>query len=261
VEAAISKLLSTCRMSEKKGASTSPGALTKLCTAVNKFKGDGFKTAVSNNPASLVNSMPQRFCTAGFHAEGLPQGILLASLITLHNKGEIASKVGTSVKVGTEARECGAGVKKGSNGSRGLGGRYECGVSEKEETEEGHEEEEEKERGIEEEHEEEHEEEERQSEEEETEEEEHAEGRMHEEHEEEQEDEERQEEEEKETEEEEYEGRAKDKKGSGPCMVVELSAALCARIPGGALLTMLLLSDGAETGGIGLDIPGGAERV
>ena len=101
---AISKLLSTCRMTEKNGASTSPGALTKLCTAVNKFKGDGFKRAVSNNPASLDSSILQRFYTAGFHAEGLPQGILLASLITLHKRGEIASKVGTSVKVGTEAK-------------------------------------------------------------------------------------------------------------------------------------------------------------
>lgn len=194
---AISKLLSTCRMTEKNGASTSPGALTKLCTAVNKFKGDGFKRAVSNNPASLDSSILQRFCTAGFHDEGLPQGILLASMITLHKRGEIASKVGTSVKVGTEAREGGAGVRNESKGSSGLEGGCEGGVgNEKEEKEEGYEEEEEQETGIEEEeHEEEHEEEERQLEEEETQEEEHAEG---------------------------TEGHKKEE--SGPCMVVELSA-------------------------------------
>ena len=100
-------------------------------------------SAVSNNPASLVSSILQRFCTAGFHAEGLPQGILLASLMTLHKREEIASKVGTSVNTGTEAREGGAGVKNESKGSSGLEGD-EVG-SEKEEKEEGHEEEKEEE--------------------------------------------------------------------------------------------------------------------
>ena len=122
-------------MSEKKGASTSPGALTKLCTAVNKFKGDGFVNARSNNPASRVSSILQRFCTAGFHAEGLPQGILLASLITLHKSGEITSKVGTSVKEGTDAREVGAGVRKGIKGSSGASGGTEGDEEEKEEDE------------------------------------------------------------------------------------------------------------------------------
>jgi len=116
VESTISKLLSQVEC-QKKGASTSPGALTKLCTAVNKFKGEGLAIAKSKSSASLVSSMFQRFCTAGFHAEGLPQGILLASLITLHKSGEIASKAGTSVKRGTEMIGAG-GVRKGSNGSR-----------------------------------------------------------------------------------------------------------------------------------------------
>ena len=87
-------------MSEKNGASTIPGAQTKLCTALNKFKDVGFAIAVSKSPASLLSSMLHRFCT-GFHVEGLPHGIRRAALITLHRCGEIVSKVGISVKIGT----------------------------------------------------------------------------------------------------------------------------------------------------------------
>ena len=106
-------------MSAKKGASTSPGAATKLCTVVNKFKGEGFERAKSNRPANRVSSMLQRFCTAGFHVEGLPHGILLASFTALNKRGEITSKVGTSVNEGTDVTEGGAEVKNGINGSRG----------------------------------------------------------------------------------------------------------------------------------------------
>jgi hypothetical protein len=173
--------------------------------------------------------MLQRFCTAGFQVAGLPHGILLASLITLHKRGEIASNVGNSVQMGTEAREAGAGAKKGSKGSRGVG-------NEEEETKEANDEEHEV---------------------------------QEEEQEEEEEEEQGKRQEEEETEEEEHEeGREKDKKEeSGPCMVVELSA------PGGrtedvekgtgdaitVLLILLLLSEGAETGGI-WDIPGGGRK-
>ena len=115
-------------MSEKNGASTIPGAQTKLCTALNKFKDVGFAIAVSKSPASLLSSMLHRFCTAGFHVEGLPHGTRRAALITLHRCGEIVSKVGSSVKIGTETSEAGAGARKGSSGSRGVSGGNAGGV-------------------------------------------------------------------------------------------------------------------------------------
>jgi len=99
--------------------------------------------------------------------------------MTLHKREEIA---GTSVNVGTEAREGGVGVKNESKGSSGLEGDGVTVGSEKEEKEEGYEE---AEKGEEEkEHEEEQEE---------------SEGQL-----------------EEETQEEEHEGREKDKKEKGP---------------------------------------------
>ena len=116
----MSKVLSKCRLSGKNGASTTPGALTKLCTALNKLTGEGSAIAASNRPASLVSSMHHRFYTAGFHAAGLPQGILRASVIALHKRGEMRSKEGISANERTEAG--GAGVaRKGGKGSRGMG--------------------------------------------------------------------------------------------------------------------------------------------
>jgi hypothetical protein len=98
-------------MSGKKGASTVPGAHTKLCTALNRLMGVGLSSAASNKVVSLISSMLQRFCTAGFQVEGFPHGIRRAALITLHREEEIISGVGSSVKVGTEEREVGAGVR------------------------------------------------------------------------------------------------------------------------------------------------------
>jgi len=66
-------------------------------------------------PAILHGGLP---ATAG-----LPQGILRASLITLHKRGEMSANDGNSVK----SMEEGAGARKGSRGSR-RGGGSEGGV-------------------------------------------------------------------------------------------------------------------------------------
>ena len=95
-----SKKLSRTRASGKQGAKTKAGALMKLTTALHKFSWVGLAMATSKSAPSLVSSIFHLACTAGFHSDGLPHGIRLASVTILDRKLERDSKVGTVVKVG-----------------------------------------------------------------------------------------------------------------------------------------------------------------
>ena len=71
-----------------------------------------------NAPSILHSRLPRRGVAARNPARGFYH---LA-------RGEIVSKVGSSVKIGTEASEAGAGARKGSSGSRGVSGGNAGGV-------------------------------------------------------------------------------------------------------------------------------------
>ena len=53
----------------KQGPSTVPGAETKLNTALNKFMGEGLRTALSKSRATLVSSLNQQARADSFHVD------------------------------------------------------------------------------------------------------------------------------------------------------------------------------------------------
>ena len=77
-----------------------PGAIIKLKTALNKFKGVGSVIALSNTDVSRVNSRDQPLVMTSFHVVGEDAGILRALTITLVRKGRSSSKEGTVLKIG-----------------------------------------------------------------------------------------------------------------------------------------------------------------
>jgi hypothetical protein len=102
---------------------TAPGPITKLKTALNKFKGVGSNIAWSKTDASRVSSRDQLLVIISFQVAGEEAGILRALTITLVRKGRSSSKEGTSLKIGAMSLSGAGEATKARTGSDGALGR------------------------------------------------------------------------------------------------------------------------------------------
>jgi hypothetical protein len=101
-----------------------PGAVTKLKTALNSLRGEGSAMASSKIPDSRVSSIVQLEDTTGFQVWGETEGILRALEMTVFRKGRISSKSGTVVKIGgTSLTGGGAAMKVATGSGVAVGGR------------------------------------------------------------------------------------------------------------------------------------------